>query len=215
MIPANMITNMNFPAPLSVLSFLGACALCVLAVLAIVVACFIGKFKLARRVMALIGAVFVIYLALLVCFSVVNRDRVLARGEEKYFCEIDCHLAYSLVDVIAAPTAGGTDYTLTLRTRFDETTTSPQRPKDRRLMPNAREIRLADNSGEMYEATVVGGSALATPLKPGESYLTKLRFLIPAGVHPVRLLITSKGWPEHFLIGDELSPWHGRTWFAL
>jgi len=215
MIPANMITNMNFPASLSVLSFLGACAFSTVSVLAIVVACFIGRFKLARRVMASIGAVCVVYLALLGGFSVVSRDRLLARGEEKYFCEIDCHLAYSLVDVTEAPAAGSTEYTLALRTRFDETTISPQRPKDRPLTPNPRDIRLADSSGEMYEATVVGGSALATPLKPGESYVTRLRFLIPAGVRPIRLLITSKGWPEHFLIGDELSPWHGRTWFAL
>ena len=32
-------------------------------------------------------------------FSAGSHETDLARGQEKYFCEIDCHLAYSVVDV--------------------------------------------------------------------------------------------------------------------
>jgi hypothetical protein len=213
--PAGLMTNMNFPAPLSVLGFLAGCVLLALSALAIVVASFIGRFKLVRLLLACVGAGSFIYLALLACVSLASHDRTLARGQEKYFCEIDCHLAYSLVGVTALSAANRTDYTITLRTRFDETTISARRPKDRPLTPNPREIRIVDTPGQLHTASLVGGTPLVAPLKPGDSYFTQLRCSLPPDVRPLRLLLTSQGWPEHLLIGDELSPLHGKTWFAL
>jgi len=47
------------------------------------------------------------------------------------------------------------------------------------------------------------------PTRSGEIYKA------PADATGLRLLITSNAWPEHLLIGDEQSPFHGKTWFAL
>jgi hypothetical protein len=75
---------------------------------------------------ALFGAAIAIYFVLLLGFSLASREIILAVGEEKRFCEIDCHLAYSVQSVTSPlpPTApaGAIRYVVTLRTRFDETT---------------------------------------------------------------------------------------------
>jgi hypothetical protein len=52
-------------------------------------------------------------------------------------------------------------------------------------------------------------------LIPGQSYTTELRFDLPKDAREPRLLVTSTGWEEHLLIGDERSPLHKKTWFRL
>ncbi len=211
---ATFASNMNFPAPLAVLGFLAAAAGLVLGVGAILVFWFSRKPKFARTTAMVVGAGVVVYLALLLGFSIASRTTTLARGQEKYFCEIDCHLAYSITDAKAAPNG---DYLVTLRTRFDETTTSPSRPKDAPLTPSPREVRLIDATGHQYEPTTVGGTSLLTPLKPSDSYTTRLEFKIPKDATTgVRLLLnTAPGWPDHLIIGDENSVFHAKTYFSL
>src|SRR5258708_31497468 len=77
-----------------------------------------------------------IYLGAMLAFSLAGRERVLARGEEKHFCEIDCHLAYSIANVRQTKTLGtlpnqstaqGVYTIVTIKTRFDETTIAPWR----------------------------------------------------------------------------------------
>src|SRR5205085_12166352 len=62
-----------------------------------------------------------LYVALLLIAGGTSKDRVLALGQEKHICEVDCHLAYSVVGV----ETGGTRCTVTVKVRFDETTLSP------------------------------------------------------------------------------------------
>ena len=57
-------------------------------------------------------------------------------------------------------------YIIKMRTRFDETTTSPNRPKDAPLTPSPREVRLADSTGHEYAPVATAGTPLLTPLKP-------------------------------------------------
>lgn len=54
----------------------------------------------------LLGAGFVL-LSAGPAFSLSGAEKVLARGEEKYFREPDCHLAYSVVGVRRSKTPGG------------------------------------------------------------------------------------------------------------
>jgi hypothetical protein len=160
-----------------------------------------------------IAAGAIVYFALLFGFSAGSRETVLAHGQEKYFCEIDCHLAYSVVDVKTQP-AGR--YVITLRTRFDETTTSPSRPKDATLTPSPREVRLLDSAGHEYAPVTSAGTPLLTPLKPADSYTTQLEFNLPQDAIGLRLLIkTAPQWPNHVVIGDENSWLHKKTYFAL
>lgn len=210
-----LISNMNFPAPVSVVGFLAACGGLALSALAIVVAAFLGKLKFLKPLLILIAAGAAVYGGLLVGFSLASQDRVLAQGQEKYFCEIDCHLAYSVVGVKTEPAENSQLYSLTLRTRFDETTISPSRPREVPLTPNPRVIELIDAEGRTYSLLSASGTPLTASLRPGESYLTELQFRVPSHSGDLRLLLESTGWPEHVLIGDERSPWHGKTWFGI
>jgi hypothetical protein len=213
---AHFATNLNLPAPLAVVGFLAAVGGLFLAVASILIFWFARKPKFMRWTTMAIGCGATIYFALLVGFSVASHSRILPVGQEKYFCEIDCHLAYSVVAVKEQPGGASTDYVVTLRTRFDETTTSPGRPKDAPLVPSPREVRLIDNSGREYAPVSTNGTALMTPIRPADSYTTTLDFKIPKEASGLRLLVnTIPGWPDHVVIGDENSWLHKKTYFAL
>lgn len=208
-------SNMNFPAPLAVMAFLAACAGLFLALASAGIAWFIRKPKFARACLLLISAGGALYLGLLFGFSLASRTHILARSQEKYFCEIDCHLAYSLLDVKTQP-AATTHYLLTIRTRFDETTTSSTRPKDIPITPSPRTVRLVDAAGHRYQPVAIQGTPLLTPLRPSDSYTTQLVFDVPLDAKDLRLLITTTpAWPDPLVIGDENSWLHQKTYFAL
>ena len=70
-----------------------------------------------------------LYLVVLTGIGLLSRNHTLPVGAEKYFCEIDCHLAYSVTGirrVVEVPRALGTVWAVTIRTRFDERTISSQ-----------------------------------------------------------------------------------------
>jgi len=212
----NISSNMNFPAPLAVVAFLGAAAGTFLALTAAAIAWFARKPKFARTCLLTVSAGAVVYIGLLLGFSLASRPHILAHTQEKYFCEIDCHLAYSLLDLKTEPAAGSTHYVITIRTRFDETTTSPSRPKDAPLTPNSRAVFLIDASGHQYQPVAIEGTPLQTPLKPSDSYITQLAFDVPPDAKNLRLLITTTpAWPDRVVIGDENSLLHHKTYFAL
>jgi hypothetical protein len=179
-----------------------------------------------RRVAGWIGAaaalVALAYGALLLGASLLSRDRTLARGEKKYFCEIDCHLAYSVTDVVRV---GGSPYVaVTLRTWFDQNTIAPWRG-DSSLSPNPRVVYAVDAIGRRVEPTAAGQRAweaehgpstpLTRPLHPGESYTTTLVFEAPAGPEGLRLFVGDPPGVEELLIGHENSPLHGKVYLAL
>jgi hypothetical protein len=177
--PTAIASNMNFPAPLAVLGFLAAIGGLFIAVAAALIFWFARKPKFARITATATGACAVVYCALLLSFSVASHETALAHGQEKYFCEIDCHLAYSVLDARTQPDG---HLVVTVRTRFDETTTSPNRPKDAPLTPSAREARLIDSAGRAYAPVSTAGTPLLTPLKPADAYTTQLEFNIPKDV---------------------------------
>jgi hypothetical protein len=211
----SMHTNMNFPAPIAVLGFLAAVAGLALCSLAAVVFAMLHKIKWTRWVGGLVAAGAVVYFGLLFGFSLGSREVTLAPGQEKYFCEIDCHLAYSLQTSREEMQDGQRRLLLTLRTRFDQTTTAPWRPKDAPLTPNAREVRLVDSRGRSYAPDVMSGTPLTRSLVPAQSYETELIFRLPADASGLRLLITTSGWDERLLIGEENSLGHKKTYLAV
>jgi len=211
-----MASNMNFPAPLAILGFLGACGGFFLGIAAVLIFWFARRPKLARLAALAIAVGAAIYFALLFGFSAGSRDTSLARGQEKYFCEIDCHLAYSIVEVTTEPAPDSTDYWITVRTRFDGSTTSPRRPQDAPLMPSPREVRLVDAGGRQYAPLSSAGSPLLTPVKPSASYTTRFGFRVPNDASGLRLLLsTIPAWPDRLVIGDENSWFDKKTYFAL
>jgi hypothetical protein len=226
-------TNVNFPAPLGVIGFLGACLVLVVLGLVAMHALVVRRYGRARVSLALLACVTALYFGVVLVFSFASGERVLARGEEKHFCEIDCHLAYSVVGVRRAKTLGegsgqvsasGEFIVVTLKTRFDETTISPRRG-DSELYPNPRRVTVYDANGRSYVPSEEGARALAasgaggmpidTPLRPGDSYTTELVFDLPTDARDVRLLVNESDLPTRFIIGHENSPLHKKTEFKL
>jgi hypothetical protein len=226
-----VITNFqSIPAPLSMFSFVGTGAL-EIALWTIATALVAMRRRRPVSLAAAGGmAVAIAYFAALVGLSIRSRERILERGTEKYFCEIDCHVAYSVVGVetrtsLGGRSARGSYRIVTLRIRFDERTTAPGRPREAPLTQELRFVRLVDGCGRNYPRDAAGEAALArmtgpqTPLtaslRPGESYETRIVFDIPVDVRDPRLVVTGVAWMTPFLLGYEGSLLHARTTFRL
>jgi hypothetical protein len=172
-----------------------------------------GRKEVERAVSILAGASAGVYLVLVAIASGTSHDRVLALGEEKHICEVDCHLAYSVAGATAEPQPNGqVRYIVTVKVRFDEETISSRRPRDASLSPNSRYVALVDSAGNSYPGSTEG---LKRRLIPEESYTTDIAFDVPAAARGLRLILRNNDFETHFLIGHENSLGHGKTTFAL
>jgi hypothetical protein len=154
-----------------------------------------------------------VYTILLVGVSIASVNRVLAPGETKHICEVDCHLAYTVAGAKAEPLgAGRVRETVTIKVEFDKETISSRRPLDMPLSPNSRYVALIDAQGRRYAGSTDG---LQRRLVPGESYTTDIVFDVPADAGELRLILRNNDAPTPFIIGHENSPFHGKTTFAV
>jgi hypothetical protein len=225
--------NFHGSAALSIFAFLGTLFTLLMVAVALAFLLVTRRWRSARWLLRGALATTTVYLGVLLAFSLGSREQLLAPQEEKYFCEIDCHLAYSVVDVARSPTLGdpprkstarGIYYVVGIKVRFDEETTSPARG-DMPLSPSPRRMAVVDENGRRYPVSVEGQRALSSlgrgglpltrSLRPGESYRTELVFDLPAEVRDPRLLITEAGWETRLLIGHENSFLHRKTSFLL
>jgi hypothetical protein len=197
---------------LSVLALLGAAGLTALGVVVAIWGVLQQNRLLRRRGLQVAGAVSASYLAVLAGVGLAGGERVLPVGAEKYFCELDCHLAYSVEQVTPLESgSGNSSWAVKVKTRFDERTISPRRG-DAPLWPNPRQLNLIGSDGRSYPAAAELDRSLAgssTPitreLRPGESYTTWVEFALPPGVRPARLEITEDLLVNRFMIGNERS----------
>lgn len=228
-----MYTNVNLAAPVGALAFLGTGFLLFVVGLAFIYSVVRKKFWLTKLSLISIGLVAGLYLVILLIFSFASSEKVLARGEEKHFCEIDCHLAYSVTDVRETSTLGdapnqataaGVFRVVTIKTRFDENTISSTRGNGL-LYPNSRVVTVSDEHGNQYspsaeaqsvlEKSQAAGTPMTIPLRPGETYSTTLVFDLPASIKSPTLLIREGESVTHFVIGHENSPLHKKTRFQI
>jgi Domain of unknown function (DUF4352) len=198
---------------------------------------FFGRRGLARKILFVAAILLAGYGVTLVGASTASHEWELAPGAEKYFCEIDCHLAYSIAGVEKAKSVGSGDelktadgifYIVKLRTRFDEKTISSERGNSP-LTPSPRKVTLVDDQGREYSISPVGQPALKASLRnewipmtqelqPGESYETQLVFDVPPGARGLKLLVSSPtepAWLGRFLIGDEDSILHKKVYLRV
>lgn len=173
------------------------------------------------------------YFLLLSGVSFASSEKVLPPGGWKYFCEIDCHLAYSVEGVRSAAALGpemqqtaahGKFEIVRVKTWFDENTISPHRGNGP-LTPNRRRVLLVDERGRSFLTSPEGQLAfnringastpLTQPLRPGESYTTDLVFDVPNDVNNLRLLITEDDPETRFVIGHENSLYHKKIYLSL
>jgi hypothetical protein len=183
----------------------------------------------ALRVVGAVVVAGVLYVAGLGWASVSSTERVLEAGEYKYFCELDCHFAVTLVDVewVDGLGAGGDRVeaegrfaVVRVRAWFDESTVTSRRGRGMPLYTAPRRVRLVDGSGGSWAVSAAGQRALGEPLdaldrslKPGESYEARYVFDVPADAVELRLLVEDRSLVSRFMIGHENSPLHGKIGF--
>lgn len=228
-----MYTNVNLAAPIGVLLFLGTGFLLFVLGLALIYLLIRKKFGLAKFALITIAVIVGVYLGVMLIFSLTSRGELLARGQEKHFCEIDCHLAYSVTDVRETKTLGeatnkttasGLFRVVTIKSRFDETTTSLNRGNGL-LYPNSRVVTIEDENGKKYfpspegqsvlEKSQTSGTSFTAALRPGDTYTTTLVFDLPSDIKNPTLLIREGELVTHFVIGHENSPFHKKTRFQI
>lgn len=173
------------------------------------------------------------YFLLLSVVSLASSEETLPPEGQKYFCELDCHLAYSLVSAQTAAALGpemqqtsahGKFVILRVKTWFDERTISAQRGNGP-LTPNRRKVLLVDDTGQTYGPSAEAAAAFArvgessTPftqaLRPGESYTTDLVFDVPSDARGLRLLIAEDDPETRFVVGHENSLLHKKIYFDV
>jgi hypothetical protein len=213
------------------MALLGTAFLLVVATLLLIQSLLVRRPGRAKVVLLAMLGITSAYLAAMLIFSLASHETVLARGAEKHFCEIDCHLAYSVTDSRQTRTLGdppisaeGTFMIVTIKTRFDQTTISSRRG-DGLLYPNSRILTLIDDRGNKYSPSSEGQRALdivpannkplTTPLRPGESYTSEIVFDLPAHAKASTLLINEGEWETRLVIGHENSLLHRQARFQL
>jgi hypothetical protein len=221
-------------APLTVMAFLGTVAFLAVVVAAILVSLWMRKKWIAIAATVLAFLLICGYALVLVGVSLTSHEKTLALGENKYFCEMDCHIAYSVVNFEEAKALGaeaqqtlpvGRFVIIQLKTWFDPNTISRHRG-DGTLVPNPRHAVLVDSAGQQFPQSPRGQAALAKlrgatpplsqPLRPGESYVTELVFDVPDNAHNLRLFVgDDSAIPERLLIGHENSFLHRKIFLAL
>ncbi len=212
------MTNTTVPIVLSLLAFLATVGLTGLGLGTALWARVTGRIALARRTLIASGGLAAGYLLVLLLAGEVSPDRIVPPGGEKYFCELDCHLAYAVTAVRPAADGASGTYELSLRTRFDETTISARRGTSAPTWPGPRRFAVVASDGNRYAArehAAPGSTPITTELRPGEHYATLLEVELPGGVTPVNLDLEDDIALNWLLIGNERSPLHGRTLLAL
>ncbi len=199
--------------PFTVLLFLGAVLAAATLIVLYIVARVTKREPLARITLRVLLGGVGLYLLLFLGASVFSHSRVLAVGEEKHICEIDCHLAYAVAATKSESLPNGlVRHTVTVKVRFDEQTISSRRPRDATLTPNSRYVALVDDMGHRYAGSTDG---LKRKLTPGEWYTTDIVFEVPADAKDLRLVLRNNDPETAFIIGHENSLLHGKTTFAL
>jgi hypothetical protein len=220
-------------APFVVLLFLGAVFVTAVSLLILLY----GVARRSKRYASIGGcaalSVISSYLFVLCGVSLVSSKKVLPPGGWKYFCELDCHIGYS-VSGVATTAAIGPDLQPTpaqgqfvivrLKIWFDPRTISPHRG-DGPLTPNARRVVLVDTNEHAYAEFPAGEAALARtqneagplrqPLRPGQSFARDIVFDVPKAASGLRLLITEDDPETVLIIGHENSLFHGKIYLGL
>jgi hypothetical protein len=214
-----------------VLLFLGSAFFFVIGCVILLYAALRKSSVLALASAATLGALLVGYFTLLVGVSLLSPEKTLAVGHQKYFCEVDCHIAYSVQSSYSAFTLGpeasptvakGVFVIVKLQTWFDPNSISKFRG-DVPLAPNPRRPYLVNDIGQRFEpwltaasSVVDAGTPLTQPLGPGESYLTNLVFDVPPSSRHLRLLLLSDSGPvSKLVIDDENSLLHRKIYLDL
>ena len=145
--------------------------------------------------------------------SLTSHERVIPRGAELPVCGLDCDLFLSVASVEAAPLAADSNADMLWKVRLRA------RSDARRVSMALDDVRieLTDASGRDWPARVSASASpgFDHPLAPGESAEAEYFFQLPAAARAPRLHLVSGPWYTRFVLADEGSLFHARTWLAL
>lgn len=200
-------------AAMQVLAFLGTAAGVFCAFAAAAMLYLLGRQLWAQRAIA-VGALGVsAYVVTLLLFGVTSPPRTIAVGQGKAFCEIDCHVVYSVTDA----RHDSDTLLLTVRELFDAGTISSRRG-NAPLHPGGRRFAIVDANGKRWRPVgirMLDSSPLFTALRPGQDHRAQLRFALPRGTAVRGLLVEDDSPISPLLIGHERSPFHQKIILAL
>ena len=193
-----------------VLAFLGTVGATLLAAGAVIVFMLWRQAQWARLAAIAGVGVLGIYAAALFALSAVSPSTLIASGQRKVFCEIDCHVAF---DIVSPVERDGDTVRLTLREEFRRNSIGPRRG-DAALTPGERRIALIDENGHRYlpdRSHALQSAPLFAPMRPGEEHRAELRFAVPANVTLRGLLVETRDPIARVLLGHERSPFHAKA----
>jgi hypothetical protein len=188
-----------------------------------------------RKMLALVAgcaavAIAAGYTCVLLGVGWLSGEKLLAPGHWKYFCEADCHIAYSIENVQASDAVPGSSaaaaasvrrVTVRLKTWFDENSIASFRGNGP-LQPEPRRVVLEDSSGREFlplagaeAASGAHSTPMTQPLRPGESYSTRFVFDVPRDARDLCLLVTDVDRASRMIIDHENSPFHGKILLRL
>ncbi|HVS89098.1 MAG TPA: hypothetical protein VHF01_12880 [Candidatus Acidoferrum sp.] len=222
----------NF-APVVVLLFLGAVFVTGITLLVLFYGA-VRRSEFFASLGAMSALVVTVGYGLVLCgVSIASSEKVLPPGGWKYFCEIDCHFAYSLIGAQTSAALGpemqqisarGKFVVVRVKTWFDERTISAHRGNGP-LTPNPRKVVLVDDTGRSFAPSAESQAAFARlgntstlltePLRPGESYTTDFVFDVPKVARGLRLLITEEDPETRLVIGHENSLLHKKIYSGV
>ena len=219
-------------APVVVLMFLGTVLLFGASLLVFLYGALRRSAFITRLGIGAAAVVIASYCLTLTTVSFASSEEILPAGGWKYFCEIDCHIAYSVIAAQTVTVLGSTKTVLPqaefvlvrVKTWFDENSISEHRGNGP-LKPNARRVFLVDGAGRKYDpvpeaqtamAAIYGNSTpLTQTLRPGESYTTDFVFDVPKGDTGLKLLITEDDPETRLVIGHENSVLHKKIYLGI
>lgn len=202
----------SLTAIIQTLALLGAAAALALASIAVVALALSGRTQWARLSAVCGASVIFVYVIVLLSVSVGSVPRVLPLGERKVFCEIDCHVVFSIES--PAERRGDTVH-IALREAF--TNVSDARG-NAPLTPGTRHIALVAENGEHYlpvRLRPAGPDTLFAPIRPGEQHHAELAFVVPAALSLRGLLVENDDPVSRLMIAHERSPLHAKVLLAV
>ena len=175
-----------------------------------------GRRQSARRTMARVAIALTAYLAIMIVVSLATPQRILQQSETRCWDEwclsVDRVTGTLTIGHSIVATPGDVFYLVDVRVS--------SRSRGRPQREVGVELYLLDAAGRRYDPDLEAERALAVagragdPLdklvNPGESFIHRVAFRVPADVHGLGLAKSGSG-PGAFIIGDDASLFHKRT----
>ena len=200
-------------ASLQTLALLAVVVVIVSALGATVILAMMRRGRWARRTLGAALTLFVGYIGLLLVVGAASDERLLAVGDAKTFCEVDCRVVYS----VRAVNRETDTVAITVREAYEAGARNTERD-GAAVRPGARRFALVDAEGRRWPAhghQSLGGDTLFAPLRPGEAREAAVLFVVPDDVVPRALLVEDVSPVSRLLVGHERSPLHRKTLLSL